>query len=57
MSLVVLGSGLITVGRAVAEHAVDDEGELTGRVLNGLRKRAQSLGFDLVQADTGLVLE
>lgn len=27
------------------------------RVLNGLRKRAQSLGFDLVQADTGLVIE
>lgn len=27
------------------------------RVLNGLRKRAQSLGFDLVQTDTGLVLE
>ena len=27
------------------------------RVLHGLRKRAQSLGFDLVQTDTGLVLE
>ena len=27
------------------------------RVLHGLRKRAQSLGFDLVQLDTGLVLE
>ena len=27
------------------------------RVLHGLRKRAQSLGFDLVQIDTGLVLE
>ncbi len=27
------------------------------RVLHGLRKRAKSLGFDLVQLDTGLVLE
>jgi transposase len=27
------------------------------RVLHGLRRRAQSLGFDLVQTDTGLVLE
>ena len=27
------------------------------RALHGLRKRAQSLGFDLVQADTGLILE
>ncbi len=27
------------------------------RLLLGLRKRAQSLGFDLVQLDTGLVLE
>ena len=27
------------------------------RALHSLRKRAQSLGFDLVQADTGLILE
>ncbi len=27
------------------------------RVIHGLRKRAQSLGFDLVQLDTGLVLQ
>ena len=27
------------------------------RAIHGLRKRAQSLGFDLVQLDTGLVLE
>ena len=27
------------------------------RVLHGLRKRAQSLGFDLVQTETGLILE
>ena len=27
------------------------------RVLHGLRKRAQSLGFDLLQLDSGLVLE
>ncbi len=36
--------------------AVYDE-RLRKRVLHGLRKRAQSLGFDLVQIDTGLVLE
>ncbi len=27
------------------------------RVLHGLPKRARSLGFDLVQIDTGLILE
>jgi transposase len=36
--------------------AVYDE-RLRKRVLHGLRRRAQSLGFDLVQIDNGLVLE
>lgn len=36
--------------------AVYDE-RLRKRVLHGLRRRAQSLGFDLVQIDNGLILE
>ncbi len=36
--------------------AVYDERHRT-RLLHSLRKRAQSLGFDLVQTDTGLILE
>ncbi len=36
--------------------AADDERQRK-RVLHGLRKRAQSLGFDLVQVDTRLVLQ
>jgi hypothetical protein len=54
VSLVVFGSGLVAVGRAVSEHAIDDEGEFTGGGSDGLGF-ADASGEAAVESSEGMV--
>ena len=54
VSLVVFGSGLIAVGCVVAEHAIDEDGELTGGGGDGLGL-ADACGESAVESSEGMV--
>jgi hypothetical protein len=46
----------MSADRIFAGYAIISPMNVTTRILRGLRKRAKSIGFDLVDTSTGLVM-